>query len=160
MMKKNKNKKRTNKIILFIKALARLIDKKIINPITKFILILSEKMGSRTDKFERWLVRKNTLIFISLVLAIVAFIIVDKKQHIFMNMQFIYRSFISGRCSIKDYFFPCDTGCISVLVNQHILIILSQLQQYSCYLFPLCQQQISTLRCRLFPKISKSYSCN
>ena len=85
MMKKNKNKKRTNKIILFIKALARLIDKKIINPITKFILILSEKMGSRTDKFERWLVRKNTLIFISLVLAIVAFIIVDNKSIVLVD---------------------------------------------------------------------------
>ena len=84
-MKKNKNKKRTNKIILFIKALARLIDKKIINPITKFILILSEKMGSRTDKFERWLVRKNTLIFISLVLAIVAFIIVDNKSIVLVD---------------------------------------------------------------------------
>ena len=79
-MKKNKNKKRTNKIILFIKALARLIDKKIINPITKFILILSEKMGSRTDKFERWLVRKNTLIFISLVLAIVALLLSITNQ--------------------------------------------------------------------------------
>ena len=85
MMKKNKSKKRTNKIILFIKALARLIDKKIINPITKFILILSEKMGSRTDKFERWLVRKNTLIFISLVLAIVAFIIVDNKSIVLVD---------------------------------------------------------------------------
>lgn len=85
MMKKNKNKKRTNKIILFIKAIARLIDKKIITPITKFILMLSEKMGSRTDKFERWLVRKNTLIFISLVLAIVAFIVVDNKSIVLVD---------------------------------------------------------------------------
>lgn len=85
MMKKNKSKKRTNKIILFIKAIARLIDKKIITPITKFILMLSEKMGSRTDKFERWLVRKNTLIFISLVLAIVAFIVVDNKSIVLVD---------------------------------------------------------------------------
>ncbi|MGN1358407.1 MAG: YbbR-like domain-containing protein [Bacilli bacterium] len=84
-MKKNKSKKRTNKIILFIKAIARLIDKKIITPITKFILMLSEKMGSRTDKFERWLVRKNTLIFISLVLAIVAFIVVDNKSIVLVD---------------------------------------------------------------------------
>lgn len=85
MMKKNKSKKRTNKIISFIKAIARLIDKKIITPITKFILMLSEKMGSRTDKFERWLVRKNTLIFISLVLAIVAFIVVDNKSIVLVD---------------------------------------------------------------------------
>lgn len=85
MMKKNKSKKRTNKIILFIKAIAKLIDKKIITPITRFILMLSEKMGSRTDKFERWLVRKNTLIFISLVLAIVAFIVVDNKSIVLVD---------------------------------------------------------------------------
>ena len=70
---------------MFIKAIARLIDKKIITPITKFILLLSEKMGNRTDKFERWLVKKNTLIFISLVFAIVAFIVVDNKSIVLVD---------------------------------------------------------------------------
>ena len=78
--KKNKNKKRIRKPFMFIRAIIRLIDKKIITPITKFILLISEKMGRRTDKFERWLVKKNTLIFISLVLAIVTFIAVDNKS--------------------------------------------------------------------------------
>lgn len=85
MMKKNKAKKRTKKTFMFIKAIIRLIDKKIITPITKFILMLSEKMGQRTDKFERWLVKKNTLIFISLVLAVVAFIAVDKKSIVLVD---------------------------------------------------------------------------
>ena len=49
-MKKSKSKKRTRKAILFIKAIIRLIDKKIITPITKFIMFLSDKMGKRTDK--------------------------------------------------------------------------------------------------------------
>lgn len=84
-MKKNKTKKKTRKIVMFIKAIARLIDKKIITPITKFILLLSEKMGNRTDKFERWLVKKNTLIFISLVFAIVAFIVVDNKSIVLVD---------------------------------------------------------------------------
>ena len=78
-MKKNKSKKRTRKTFLFIKAIIRLIDKKIVTPITKFILLLSDKMGRRTDKFERWLVKKNTLIFISLILAIVAFFTIDQN---------------------------------------------------------------------------------
>lgn len=75
-----KNKKRARKIILFIKAIIRLIDKKIITPITKFILLITDKMSKRTDRFERWLVKKNTLIFISLLIAITAFFAIDNKS--------------------------------------------------------------------------------
>ena len=74
-----KNKKRTRKVFLFIRAIIRIIDKKIVTPITKFILLLSDKMGRRTDKFERWLVKKNTLVFISLLIAISAFFAIDQK---------------------------------------------------------------------------------
>lgn len=76
---KNK-KKKLRKAFLFIKAIITLIDKKIITPITKFIVLITEKMGKRTDKFERWLVKKNTLIFISLIIAIVAFLAIDNKS--------------------------------------------------------------------------------
>ncbi len=74
-----KNKKRTKKHFLILRAIIRLIDKKIITPITKFILMLSDKMGRKTDKFERWLVKKNTLVFISLIIAIAAFIGIDQR---------------------------------------------------------------------------------
>ena len=63
-----KSKKRARKAFLFIKAIIRLIDKKIITPITKFILLITDKFSKRTDRFERWLVKKNTLIFISLLI--------------------------------------------------------------------------------------------
>lgn len=75
-----KTKKRARKVILFIKAIIRLIDKKIITPITKFILLITDKMSKRTDRFERWLVKKNTLIFISLLIAIAAFFAIDNKS--------------------------------------------------------------------------------
>ena len=84
-----KNKKRTRKAFLFIKAFIRLIDKKIITPITKFILLISEKLGKRTDRFERWLVKKNTLLFISLVLAIALFIMIDNKQSQLSNLYLL-----------------------------------------------------------------------
>ncbi len=74
-----KTKKRTRKAFLFIRAIIRLIDKKIVTPITKFILMLTSKLGRKTDKFERWLVKRNTLILISLVIAIVAFANIDRK---------------------------------------------------------------------------------
>lgn len=75
-----KSKKRARKAFLFIKAIIRLIDKKIITPITKFILLITDKLSKRTDRFERWLVKKNTLVFISLLIAIVAFFAIDNKS--------------------------------------------------------------------------------
>lgn len=84
-MKKNSIKKRTRKFILFLKAIIRVIDKKIITPITKFILLLSEKMGRRTDKFERWLVKKNTLIFISLLISLIAFFAIENKSIVLVD---------------------------------------------------------------------------
>lgn len=75
-----KNKKRIRKAFLFIKAIIGVIDKKIITPITKFILLITDKMSKRTDRFERWLVKKNTLVFISLLIAIAAFFAIDNKS--------------------------------------------------------------------------------
>lgn len=75
-----KNKKRVRKAFLFVKAIAGLIDKKIITPITKFILLITDKLSKRTDRFERWLVKKNTLVFISLLISIVAFFAIDNKS--------------------------------------------------------------------------------
>lgn len=74
-----KNKKRTRKAFMLIRAIIKLFDKKLITPITKFILRISDKMGRRTDRFERWLVKKNTLIFISLIIAVSAFIGIDQQ---------------------------------------------------------------------------------
>lgn len=74
-----KSKKRTRKAFMLIRAIIKLIDKRIVTPITKFILLISDKMGRRTDKFERWLVKKNTLIFLSLLIAITIFFTIDQK---------------------------------------------------------------------------------
>lgn len=73
-------KKKLRKTFLFVKAVISLIDKKVITPITKFIMLITEKMSKRTDKFERWLVKKDTLVFISLIIAIVAFLGIDNKS--------------------------------------------------------------------------------
>ena len=55
------------------------IDKKIILPITKVITFFTGRYDSSGKKFEKWLSQTNTLIFISLVLAITTFIVVDQK---------------------------------------------------------------------------------
>ena len=58
----------------------KIIDKIIIIPITKFIVMITDKLGNRTDRFEKWITRKNTLIFISLILAIMLFMYVDSES--------------------------------------------------------------------------------
>ena len=48
-------------------------------------------MSRRTDKFERWLVKKNTLVLMSLLISIAAFFAIDKKtgkEKIFKLVKF------------------------------------------------------------------------
>jgi len=71
-------------IIRIIKAIFRagykLLDKFIIIPITKLIVMITDKMGNRTDRFEKFVTRRDTLIFISLVLALALFFYVDGES--------------------------------------------------------------------------------
>lgn len=59
------------------------IDRKIIVPITKLILKLTGNFDRSGKKFENWLSRPTTLLFISLFLAIMIFVVVDQKILIF-----------------------------------------------------------------------------
>lgn len=56
-----------------------LIDKGIIIPTTKFIVSTTNKYGNSGKKIESWLSRANTILYISLLLAVVTFIVVDQK---------------------------------------------------------------------------------
>lgn len=67
-------------IMAILRALYKVLDKVIIIPITKFILVITDKLNNRTDRFEKWITRKNTLIFISLILAIILFLYVDSES--------------------------------------------------------------------------------
>lgn len=67
-------------IAAVFRAVYKLIDKFIIVPLTKFIVMVTDKFGNRTDRFEKWITRKNTLIFISLVLAVLLFLYVDHES--------------------------------------------------------------------------------
>lgn len=77
-MKIIKNFLRT--IVAVFRAIYKLIDKFIVVPITKLILLINDKLGNRTDRFEKWITKKNTLIFISLVLAVLLFLYVDSES--------------------------------------------------------------------------------
>ena len=79
------------KIFRAIKALFhafyKFIDKKIVIPITKLILLLSDKTFKHTGRLEKWLTRKNTLIFISLLLAIGLFFYVDNESTVMVDSR-------------------------------------------------------------------------
>lgn len=59
------------------------IDRKIIVPITKIILKITGNFDRSGKRFENWLSRPTTLLFISLFLAITIFVVVDRKILIF-----------------------------------------------------------------------------
>lgn len=61
----------------------KFIDKKIIVPITKFIVFISDKASNSSKWLENWLSKKNTLLFISLFLALAVFIVIDRKILVF-----------------------------------------------------------------------------
>ena len=67
-------KKMINVIKKSLKSFVKTIDKKIITPITKVVLRFSSKKDNSGKFFENWLSKRNTLLFISLFLAVLVFI--------------------------------------------------------------------------------------
>ena len=80
-----KNKVKTTKpkkksiFVFFIKNIIKLIDKSIVMPISKFFDKISCKFNKNGNKLERFLVKKNTMIFLSLIIAIIICSIVAKN---------------------------------------------------------------------------------
>jgi YbbR domain-containing protein len=63
----------------FFLAIWLFIDRKIILPLTKIVLKITSRFDKSGKIFENWLSRRNTLLFISLFLAVFAFIAIDQK---------------------------------------------------------------------------------
>lgn len=60
-------------------AFSRFIDRIIILPISKLIHNVSNKFGNSGRNFENWLSKQTTLLFISLLLAFLIFVVIDQK---------------------------------------------------------------------------------
>lgn len=73
----NNNKKNVGKG--FFKGLFNFFDRKIIMPITKLIYKVTKKASIPNKKFETWLSKSSTLLFLSLFISIAIFIVVDQK---------------------------------------------------------------------------------
>ncbi len=72
-------KKILKSIKLFFVSIWKFIDKKIILPITKLVLKITGRFDKSGKFFENWLSKRNTLLFISLFLALVIFIAIDQQ---------------------------------------------------------------------------------
>ena len=63
----------------FFSKLSKFFDRRIAVPLTKFVIKITGGVDKSGKKFETWLSRTNTLLFISLFLSVVIFIILDQK---------------------------------------------------------------------------------
>lgn len=68
-----------------IRKVSNFIDKKIVVPITKLVLLITSKFDNNSRKFENLLSRNNTLLFVSLFLAVAIFIVIDRKIIVFTD---------------------------------------------------------------------------
>ena len=64
----------------FFRNIGKIFDKILIVPITKLVLRITNRFGKGGKKLENWLSKPNTLLFISLALAILIFAVIDQKM--------------------------------------------------------------------------------
>lgn len=67
------------KLAKIFKSISDFINKIIIIPISKLIFKITNRFEKKGKLFENWLSKSNTLLFISLIMAISIFIIIDQK---------------------------------------------------------------------------------
>lgn len=68
-----------NKISNFFKGILRIFDKFIIIPVTRLIFKIRKKISIPNKTFETWLSKQTTLLFLSLFIAVVVFVVVDQE---------------------------------------------------------------------------------
>lgn len=68
---------------IFFRNIWKIIDCKIVVPITKLVLWISDSFKASSKKIERWLSKTNTLLFLSLFFAIIVFVVIDQKILLF-----------------------------------------------------------------------------
>ena len=74
------NKKKFKPIKNFFVSIAKFVDKFIVIPITKFFLSITNFFDKNGKYFEKWITKTNSLIFISLIMALATFFVVDSKS--------------------------------------------------------------------------------
>ena len=69
----------------FFRNLIRFIDKKIVIPVTRLVLTITNKFDISGRRLENWLTKTNTLLFISLFISVAIFVMIDQKILVFSD---------------------------------------------------------------------------
>ena len=88
-----------------IKRFFRFIDKKIIIPITKFFVSIGEKLKLSDKPLEKALSKKSSMIILSLVLAVIVFVIIDRQNTTLLekNAEVLYDIPLSATYNDEEY---------------------------------------------------------
>lgn len=88
-----------------IKRIFRFIDKKIIVPITKFFVSIGEKLKLSDKPLEKALSKKSSMIILSLVLAVIVFVIIDRQNTTLLekNAEVLYDIPLSATYNDEEY---------------------------------------------------------
>lgn len=88
-----------------IKRFFRFIDKKIIVPITKFFVSIGEKLRLSDKPLEKALSKKSSMIILSLVLAVIVFVIIDRQNTTLLekNSEVLYDIPLSATYNDEEY---------------------------------------------------------
>lgn len=83
----------------------RFIDKKIIVPITKFFVSIGEKLKLSDKPLEKALSKKSSMIILSLVLAVIVFVIIDRQNTTLLekNAEVLYDIPLSATYNDEEY---------------------------------------------------------
>lgn len=88
-----------------IKRFFRFIDKKIMVPITKFFVSIGEKLKLSDKPLEKALSKKSSMIILSLVLAVIVFVIIDRQNTTLLekNAEVLYDIPLSATYNDEEY---------------------------------------------------------
>lgn len=88
-----------------IKRFFRFMDKKIIVPITKFFVSIGEKLKLSDKPLEKALSKKSSMIILSLVLAVIVFVIIDRQNTTLLekNAEVLYDIPLSATYNDEEY---------------------------------------------------------
>lgn len=73
-------KKIINRLQSFFQFILSIIDKKIILPISRLLVIIRKSITTDSKRFEKIFAKKSSLLFVSLILALLVFFLIDSKS--------------------------------------------------------------------------------
>ena len=68
-----------------LSSIHKFIDKILFIPISKVIYFIKSKFDKPSKRIESWLSKTNTLLFISLIIAIIIFVVIDQKKLVYSS---------------------------------------------------------------------------